>query len=106
MITWNKLNTAAKDGEAQWEKRELIDNLHPLQRVSGNMIESSQPEPIRGALLSEALQKPIHWHPVPCTSPVSIYIHARFDLLREKSEEGKKNKWGWNRSQPFAFCKS
>lgn len=29
------------------------------------MIESSQAEPIRGALLSEAEQKAIHWHPVP-----------------------------------------
>lgn len=41
-------------------ERGLIDNLHPLQRVSGDMIESSQAEPIRGALLSEAEQKAIH----------------------------------------------
>lgn len=41
-------------------ERSLIDNLHPLQRVSGDMIESSQAEPIRGALLSEAEQKAFH----------------------------------------------
>lgn len=66
MITENKLKTAARDGEA-WGggERSLIDNLHPLQRVSGDMIESSQAEPIRGALLSEAEQKAIHWHRVP-----------------------------------------
>lgn len=46
-------------------ERGLIDNLHPLQRVSGDMIESSQAEPIRGALLSEAEQKAIHRQPVP-----------------------------------------
>lgn len=28
-------------------ERGLIDNLHPLQRASGDMIESSQAEPIR-----------------------------------------------------------
>lgn len=60
MIAGNEMNTSAKDGEAQGEKRELIDNLHPLQRVSGNMIEFSQAEPIRGVLLSQAQQKPIH----------------------------------------------
>lgn len=60
MITGNEAKTAAEGGGGG-----LIDNLHPLQRVSGDMIESSQAEPIRGALLSEAEQKAIHWHPVP-----------------------------------------
>ncbi|KAK9529405.1 hypothetical protein VZT92_013499 [Zoarces viviparus] len=66
MITGNEVKTAAKDGAACGEgERGLIDNLHPLQRVSGDMIESSQAEPIRGALLSEAEQKAIHRHPAP-----------------------------------------
>lgn len=60
MIMGNEVKTAAKDGQARMGERGLIDNLHPLQRVSGDMIESSQAEPIRGALLSEAEQKAIH----------------------------------------------
>lgn len=60
MIMGNEVKTAAKGGQARMGERGLIDNLHPLQRVSGDMIESSQAEPIRGALLSEAEQKAIH----------------------------------------------
>ena len=58
--------TAAREGRHDGRREKgLIDNLHPLQRVSGDMIESSQAEPIRGALLSEAEQKAIHRHLVP-----------------------------------------
>ncbi|KAK5912923.1 hypothetical protein CesoFtcFv8_002751 [Champsocephalus esox] len=66
MITVNEVKTAGEDGDSvRGGGSGLIDNLHPLQRVSGDMIESSQAEPIRGALLSEAEQKAIHRHPVP-----------------------------------------
>lgn len=66
MITGNEVEDSGERwGSVRGGERGLIDNLHPLQRVSGDMIESSQAEPIRGALLSEAEQKAIHRHPVP-----------------------------------------
>lgn len=76
----------AEDSSGRWRSMErgergLIDNLHPLQRESGDMIESSQAEPIRE---SAAVRGRAESHALvlgPCSSPASIYIHARSDLL-------------------------
>lgn len=84
MLVANERETLAEDGMGKGGERGLIDNLHPLQRVSGDMIESSQAEPIRDSVAvgGRALR-------CPCSSPVAIYIHARTDLLRQKRR--KKN---------------
>lgn len=69
------------------ERGGLIDNLHPLQRVSGDMIESSQAEPIRDGGRAESDSAVAGSR----SSPVAIYIHAWADLLRQKRGKEKED---------------
>lgn len=85
MFVANERETLAEDRMGKGGERGLIDNLHPLQRVSADMIESSQAEPIRdsAAVGGRALR-------CPCFSPLAIYIHARTDLLRQERRKKKE----------------
>lgn len=76
--------------------------MHPLQRVSGDMIESSQAEPIRDGGRAESNSTPARH---PCSSPVAIYIHARTDLLRQKRGKRKRRvERGPHSSSVSHFC--
>lgn len=75
----------------------MIDNLHPLQRVSGDMIESSQAEPISDGGQAESNSAAARH---PCSSPVAIYIHARTNLLRQKRGKEKED---WS-GPAFIIC--
>lgn len=88
-------------GTVKGGKRGLIDNLHPLQRVSGDMIESSQAEPIRDGGRAESNSAEARH---PCSSPVAIYIHAGTDLLRQKRRGGTEKEVGLHSSSVSHFC--
>lgn len=82
----------------------LIDNLHPLQRISRDMIESSQAEPIRGALLLEAEQKSIDRHPGPALHRDAFIFMQTWVIEGEEwagdEEREEERKEEWNRPGP------
>lgn len=67
-------------------ERGLIDNLHPLQRVSGDMIESSQAEPIRDSAAVRGRAESVS----VALFLTGLHLYSCQGRLIEAEEEGKE----------------